>query len=153
MADDSSFRSKISSFWEALFPSSEYFFIFIAVGIVPFGTTHLADQIRELYGANSQSESSIYKLLKETELLKLAPVVLLFSFAFLVYAFDRIVSFVGIALPPLPSFRGSTALYVNKNALERLWMLLPDNQNVAALESEARRSWQLLRERSLVFVV
>src|ERR1035438_3543951 len=137
MADDSNVRTKIHSLWEAFFPSTIYFFLFLLIAAALFGIDPFLTSLRGIHIV-TVSDSSIYEMLKETELLKLVPLVLAFSLTLAIYLFDRIVAVVGNFLPPFPFWSGSSALYVEEYYLRELWSQLPTATNVAALDYEAK---------------
>jgi hypothetical protein len=138
VAGDTTIRSKIHGLWESFFPSTIYFVVFVAIALFSFGFEHAAELSRAGQ-FDDYASSKLYLLLKDLELLKLVPIAAVFAFAFLVYVFDRLAMMVGNALPPFPVWHGSTALYVEKPYLLALWSLLPDESNVATLDSHARR--------------
>ena len=138
MADDSkSIRAKVQSVWESFFPSSIYFVVFVWIALASFGFEHVAQLAQAGYFDNYQ-QSKLYTLLDDLELLKLIPLAAVFALAFLIYVFDRLAMMVGNALPPFPIWYGSSVLYVNENVVRDLWLLLPEEQNVNALDYRAR---------------
>jgi hypothetical protein len=137
VADDSkSIRDKVQAVWESFFPSSIYFVVFVWIAFASFGFEHMAQLARAGYFDNYE-QSKLYKLLDDLELLKLIPIAAVFALAFLIYVFDRLAMMVGNALPPFPIWYGSSVLYVDENLARDLWLLLPDEQNVAALDRRA----------------
>ncbi len=138
MASDTSIRQKIHGVWESFFPSTVYFILFVAIALFSFGFEH-AEQLARAGYFDDYTNNKFYKLLNNFELLKLVPIVAVFTLAFVVYAFDQIAMMVGNALPPFPVWTGSSALYVEEHYLHELWRLLPDENNVAALDYQGRR--------------
>jgi hypothetical protein len=132
-----SILAKVHSVWESFFPSSIYFVVFVWIALASFGFEHVTQLAQAGYFDNYQ-QSKLYKLLNDLELLKLIPLAAVFALAFLIYAFDRLAMMVGNALPPFPIWYGSSVLYVGENFVRELWELLPEEQNVAALEYRAR---------------
>ena len=137
MSNETTVRSRIHGLWESFFPSTVYFSLFVAIALFSFGFEHVAQLSREGY-FDDYANNKLFLFLKELEVLKLMPVAVLFMLAFFIYVFDRIAMLVGNAVPPFPVWHGSSALYVEKHYLQDLWSLLPDEQNVAALDYQAR---------------
>jgi hypothetical protein len=111
MSETSTIRTKINSLWDAYFVSSVVFFVFLIVPLIFFGFDFLVGPFRAVR-FEDLSQSSAYKVFKELELQKLAPIAVGVSIAFAIYVFDRLVAIIGNFLPPFPIWHGSPALYV-----------------------------------------
>jgi hypothetical protein len=131
-------REKIHSLWESFFPSSIYLILFVLVGASYFDVIGVVKSFDLVpLTASELREGQTYELLKELELIKLAPLVAIFLLAFTIYIFDRAVSAVGNFVPPFPTWHGNPSRYAPEYLTAEMLRLLPNRSNPSSLDYEA----------------